>query len=45
MFSQVFIAKEADGSGDEVSGDTTTVDVQTLLEAFWNMFLRFACFQ
>jgi hypothetical protein len=27
-----------------VSGDTTTVDVQTLLEAFLNMSLTSACY-
>jgi hypothetical protein len=36
----VFIAEEGDGVGDKGSGDSTTVDVQTLLEAFWNMSLR-----
>ena len=33
MFSGDFTAKEVDGVGDKRSGDTTTVDVQTLLEA------------
>jgi hypothetical protein len=44
MFYGVFIAEEVDGVGDEVSGNTTTVDVQTLLEAFLDMYLRSACF-
>ena len=34
MFYQVFIAVEVDGVGDKGSVDTTTVDVQTLLEVF-----------
>jgi hypothetical protein len=42
MFSGVFIV---DGVGDKGSGNTTTVDVQTLLESFLNMsLLRSACF-
>jgi hypothetical protein len=44
LFSGVFIAEEVDGVGDTGSGDTTTVDVQTLLEAFLNMSLSSACF-
>jgi hypothetical protein len=43
-FSGVFTTEEVDGVGDKVSGDNTTVDVQTLLEAFSNMSLRSACF-
>jgi hypothetical protein len=39
MFSGVFIAEEVDGVGDSGSGDTTMVDVQTLLEAFLHMSL------
>jgi hypothetical protein len=31
VFPGVFIAKEVDGAGDEGSGDTTMVDVQTIL--------------
>ena len=42
MFPRVFIAEEVDGVGDQWSGDTATVNVQTLLEAFLNMSLRFA---
>jgi hypothetical protein len=34
VFSGVFIAEEVDGAGDEGSGDTTMVDVQTILEDF-----------
>jgi hypothetical protein len=33
VFSQIFIAEEVGGVGDEGSGDTTRVHVQTLLEA------------
>ena len=40
----VFIAEEVDGLGDRGSGDTTTVDIQTLLEAVLNMSLRSAFF-
>jgi hypothetical protein len=40
VFSGVFIAEEVDGVGDKESGDTTAVHVQTLLEAFLNMFQR-----
>jgi hypothetical protein len=36
--------KKVDGVGDKGSGDTTMVNVQTLLEAFANMSLRSACF-
>jgi hypothetical protein len=43
FFSGVFVAEEVDWVGDQESGDTTTVDVQTLLEAFLNMSLRSAC--
>jgi hypothetical protein len=38
----VFRVEEVDGVGDQWSGDTATVDIQTLLEAFLNMSLRFA---
>jgi hypothetical protein len=43
VFAGVFIA-EVDGVADKESGDTTTVDVQTLLEAFLNMSLMSSCF-
>jgi hypothetical protein len=43
-FFGIFIAEEVDGVGDMGSGATTTVDVQTLLEAVLNMSLRAACF-
>ena len=33
MFSWDLTAKEVEGVGEKRSGDTTTVDVQTLLEA------------
>jgi hypothetical protein len=42
VFSGVFVAEEVDGIGEKGSGDTT-VDVQTLLEAFLYMFPRYAC--
>jgi hypothetical protein len=35
VFSGDFIAEEVDRGEDKGSGDTTTVDVQTLLEAFF----------
>jgi hypothetical protein len=41
--SGVFIAEEIDELGNR-SGDTTTVNAETLLEAFLNMSLRSACF-
>jgi len=44
MFCWVFIAEEVDGVGDKGLGDTTTVHVHTLLEAFVNISLRSACF-
>jgi hypothetical protein len=44
VFSGVLIVEEFDGAGDRGSGNTTMVDVQTLLEAFLNMCLRSACF-
>jgi hypothetical protein len=43
VFSGVFTGEEVD-EGDQVSEDTTTVNVQTLLEAFLKMSLIFACF-
>jgi len=33
VFSGVLITEEVNGTGDQQPGDTTTVDVQTLLEA------------
>jgi hypothetical protein len=44
MFSGVFIAEEVDGVGDKGTGDTTVVDLQSVLEAFLNMSLKSACF-
>ena len=44
MFSGLFTDEEFDRVEDKGSVDTTMVDVQTLLEAFLNMFLRSACF-
>jgi hypothetical protein len=43
VFPGVFTGEEVD-AGDNRSGNTTTVDVQTLLEAFLNMVPRSACF-
>jgi len=43
VFSRVYIAEEADGVRDKGSGDTTTVDVWTLMD-FLDMSLRSACF-
>jgi hypothetical protein len=37
MFSGVFIAEEVDGIWDQGTGDITTVDVQTVLVAFFSM--------
>jgi hypothetical protein len=39
VFSGIFIAEEVDGVGDKRSGDTTTVDVQKLLETSLNLSL------
>ena len=44
MFLGVSTAEEIDTVGDQASGDTTTVDVQTFLEVFLNMSLRYNCF-
>jgi len=44
VFSGVFRAEEDDEVGDRRSGDSTMVDVQTLLEAFLNMPLISASF-
>jgi len=41
---RVFTALEVDGAGRKWSEETTMFDVHTLLEAFWNMPLRYACF-
>jgi hypothetical protein len=43
VFSGVFVVEEFDGVGGKGSGYTTTVDVQTLMEAFVSMSLRSAC--
>jgi len=40
----VFIGKEVDGVGGKESGDITTVDTHTLLEAFLNVSLGSASF-
>jgi hypothetical protein len=39
-----FHSRRIDGIGDKGSGDTITVGVQMLFEAFLNMFLRSTCF-
>jgi hypothetical protein len=40
----VFVAENVDGLEEKVSGDTTTVDLQILLEVCLNISLRAACF-
>jgi hypothetical protein len=40
VFYGVFTAEESDGAGTRAEGDTTTVGVEILLEAFLNMSLR-----
>jgi hypothetical protein len=35
MFSGVFIVEQGDGIGEKGSGETKTVDVQTVLEVFF----------
>jgi len=42
VFTQTFIAEEVHGVNEE-SGDTTMVDMQTLLETFLNMSLTSSC--
>lgn len=37
------MAEEVDGVGDKGSGDDTTVDEHTLLEAFLSLVLSSAC--
>jgi hypothetical protein len=44
MFSGVFIGQEFDAEGGKGSGDTTMVDMQTIMEAFLHKSLRSACF-
>jgi hypothetical protein len=44
VFSGVFTPEEDDGIADKELEDSTTVDVQTLLNAFLNMPLRTASF-
>lgn len=44
MCSGVFIAEKFDGVGCKGSGETTMVDVQTVLEAFLNLSQRSANF-
>jgi hypothetical protein len=44
LFFEVKIAEEDGEVGDKGSGYTTTVDIQTLLEALVIMSLRSACF-
>ena len=40
----LFTAEKVDGLGDRGQGNTTLVDVQTLLEAFLDVSLRYACY-
>jgi hypothetical protein len=44
VFYVLFIAEKIDAVGDKTSGDTTTDDVQTLLEPFSNLPPKSACF-
>ena len=44
VFSGVFVAEKVDGVGDKGSGDTEIFDMQILLEATLNMFLRSVSF-
>jgi hypothetical protein len=44
VFSAVFITELADVVGDKWSRENTMVDVQTHLEDFVNMSLRYASF-
>ena len=44
MLCGVYVAKEVDAVENKGSGNTTLVDLQTLLEAFLNVSLRSACF-
>jgi hypothetical protein len=44
LFSGIFIAKEVDGVRDMGSGDTSIVEVKTLLRAFLKLSLRSAHF-
>lgn len=43
LFPGVCLAEEVDGLGDKGSGDITIFDLQTLLEAFLSVSLRYAC--
>jgi len=43
-FFEVFIAVDVDGVGDKLPGDITVLNIWTLLEAFFNVSLRSACF-
>jgi hypothetical protein len=43
LFSEVKVAEENGEVGGKGSGDTTTVDIRTLLEAIVIMSLRSAC--
>jgi len=39
----VFVAKEVDEIGNMWSGDTTTVNVEILLDVFWENFQDWNC--
>jgi hypothetical protein len=45
VFSGVLIAEEVDGVGDKESWDTTMIDVQTFLEAFFEHVPEICLFQ
>ena len=44
VFSGVSIAEEVDGERENLSGDNTMIDLETLFEAVLNVSLRFASF-
>ena len=44
MFSGVFIAEDFGGVADRVLGDTTMVDMHSVLWTFLNMSPRSTCF-
>ena len=44
LFSGVYVAEEVDGVGNKESINIPKVHAQTLLEVFFNMSLRSACF-
>ena len=45
MFSGTFVAEEVEAVGEKGSGDTTMIDVQTPLEAFYEYNPEICLFQ